>query len=283
MKLMLASATDGTNLKYPLLASPKIDGIRAVVLGWTVYSRNMKPIPNAHVQALFGRPELDGLDGELVVGAPYGNDVFRRTTSGVMAKEGAPDVTFFVFDRVGPGPYRERLASVEGLRFENVRVLAHKVIETEPELGRFEEHWLEQGYEGVMLRDPLGPYKHGRSTLREGLLLKLKRFSDAEATVLGWEEQMENTNEAIRNAAGRLERSSAKAGKVGKGVLGALRVHCLETGAEFHVGTGFTDEDRASLWAERESLEGRTIRYRFFAQGSKDKPRFPVFAGFRRD
>ena len=89
---MLAAKTDGKGLSYPLLASPKLDGVRALIINGIVMSRSFKPIPNAHVQELFGRPEYNGLDGELIVGAPTDKDVYRNTTSGVMSQAGEPDV-----------------------------------------------------------------------------------------------------------------------------------------------------------------------------------------------
>lgn len=64
------------------------------------------------------------------------------------------------------------------------------------ELAAYKEKCLSEGYEGVMVRDPAGPYKCGRSTEREGWLLKIKRFEDAEAEVLETYEGMSNYNEA---------------------------------------------------------------------------------------
>ena len=52
------------------------------------------------------------------------------------------------------------------------------------ELIDYEQGAVEDGYEGVMLRDPSAPYKYGRSTVRKGYLLKLKRFEDSEAEVI---------------------------------------------------------------------------------------------------
>ena len=43
---------------------------------------------------------------------------------------------------------------------------------------------------------PNAPYKQGRSTVREGYLLKVKTFLDDEATVVRFEERMHNGNEA---------------------------------------------------------------------------------------
>lgn len=64
------------------------------------------------------------------------------------------------------------------------------------ELAAYKEKCLSEGYEGVMVRDPAGPYKCGRSTVREGWLLKIKRFEDGEAEVLETYEGMSNYNEA---------------------------------------------------------------------------------------
>ena len=53
---------------------------------------------------------------------------------------------------------------------------------------------LDDGYEGLMLRAPDGPYKFGRSTVKENTLLKVKNFLDDEAEVIGFKEQTTNTN-----------------------------------------------------------------------------------------
>jgi len=145
----------------------------------------------------------------------------------------------------------------------------------------WEESYLAAGYEGVMLRHPDGPYKHGRSTAKEAWLLKVKRFVDAEAKVIGYSEAQHNANEAKRNELGQLERSSHKAGKVGKQTLGALMVKDLKTGVEFDIGTGFTESQRQLLWAQGDNLIGKVVKYKSQPTGVKDKPRFPVFLGFR--
>jgi len=134
-----------------------------------------------------------------------------------------------------------------------------------------------------MLRHQNGPYKHGRSTEREGWLLKLKRFDDSEAVILSAYELMHNANEATQNELGYTERSSHKAGMVGKGVLGGLSVRDVYSGVEFDIGTGFDQATREALWKQRDQLPEQVIKYKFFASGVKDKPRFPVFLGFRSD
>ena len=111
--------------------------------------------------------------------------------------------------------------------------------------------------------------------------MKLKRFADGEAVVVGWEELMHNANEATKDELERTKRSSHQANKIGRGTLGALLVRDLVTGVEFSIGTGFDDATRKELWARRGSLQGALISYIFFPTGSKDRPRFPSFRGIR--
>lgn len=134
------------------------------------------------------------------------------------------------------------------------------------------------GYEGLILRDPAGLYKQGRSTAREQGMVKVKMFEDSEAEILGHVMLMHNANEATTSEIGLTKRSSHKANKVETDKMGALNVRDIHTGVEFQIGTGFTDTERLSHW---EHHVGKIIKYKFFAGGVKDKPRFPVFLGFR--
>lgn len=287
MKPMLAAATSGTSLNYPLLASPKLDGVRCLIINGVATSRSLKAIPNAHVQKLFGRKQLDGLDGELIVGPPHGKDAYRNTMSGVMSEDGEPSVTFHVFDhyKVRAG-FEERLLAAYKVVADHgeklpLKMVRHATLKTAKALELYERVALAQGYEGVMLRDPEGPYKEGRSTEREGWLMKLKRFVDGEAVILGCVPLYENHNEAKRNALGQLERSSHKEGRKAVAKLGSLDVQDVKTGQVFGIGTGFTDADRLRLWRERNAIEGKIVKYKSQPVGVKDAPRFPVFLGFR--
>lgn len=264
---LLAAKADLSLVSFPVLASPKIDGVRALVKDGVVYARSGKPIPNRHVQELFG--QFHGYDGELVCGQATDPQLFRQTQSGVMAKAGTPDVTFYLFDdwRRGGVPYYEWLAGAvkaaeKGAIGRHVTLLRHYSLATLAALDTYESECLTQGFEGVMLRAPGGGYKNGRSTVKEGVLLKLKSFVDAEAVIVGLEEQLD------------------LAGKP-KGVLGALRVRDADSGIDFAIGTGFTGDERARFWRLGHKLLGVHARYRHFLVGAVSKPRFPVFAGLR--
>lgn len=191
----------------------------------------------------------------------------------------ADDVTFFTFDSCElEGDFATRLRSLED-RPPRVIVLPQTLVTSADQLAEYEEVQLREGYEGVVLRSPTGPYKHGRSTLREQYLLKLKRFTDAEARIINFEELLQNANTATSDERGYTKRSSHQENLIPMGVLGAFVV---SMGAiEFNIGTGFTARERRDLWLHRDGLIGRWIKFKHFAQGGKDKPRHPVFLGFR--
>lgn len=279
-KVMLASDADLTKLRFPLLASPKLDGIRAYVRDGLVLSRSNKPIPNKNVQRKFSG--LKNFDGELIVGEPTSKTVYRDTVSVVMSHDApAVDVQFFAFDHIAmlDCSYVRRRDELDVRGHNDVFEHEQQLIWDEFELQNYEEVCLNKGYEGLILRDPNGRYKCGRSTAREGLLLKLKRFVDAEATVVGFEERMHNGNEATTNELGRTKRSSHKENKTGRGDLGALVVEM--NGVRFNIGTGFLDSERAEIWANQEKYLGTLAKFKYFPIGVKDAPRHPVFLGWR--
>lgn len=289
MKPMLAAASNGEELTYPVLVSPKLDGVRAIIIDGVVMSRSLKPIPNKYVQSLFGNNRLNGFDGELIVGPPTAKDVFQKTQSSVMKHDGNPPAHFCVFDNFHDSSmfnhrHKSLCAAVKNLPrniSNNVSIVPHHMVNDVHELVKFESEFLKDGYEGLMVRSVDGPYKHGRSTVREGYLLKVKRFEDSEAVITGMSPLMHNNNEQIKNELGHSVRSSKKEGKVKTNMLGSLKVRDITTGVEFEIGTGFTEMDRIEFYATGKSMIGRVIKYKSQKVGVKDKPRFPVFLGFR--
>jgi DNA ligase-1 len=282
---MLASPADLDKINFPIYASPKLDGIRASVFKSKLLSRTLKEIPSRHIFNMFSKPEFEGLDGELIVGSPTSKTVYRDTVSGVMATDKTPAFKWFVFDffldQSCPFSARRHLveAKLDSLKHAHIQRVQHVVLENRADLDAYELAQIELGYEGIMLNDMHAGYKFGRATTKGGELLKVKRFEDSEAVVLGIVEEQHNGNEAETNELGRTKRSSAKEGKTGKGSMGTLHVRDWKTGVEFHVGTGFTAADRALMWAKPPI--GETVKYKFFPVGVKDKPRHPVFLGFR--
>lgn len=283
-KPMSAAKAELNQIIFPAYVAPKYDGIRAVVINGQVFSKNLKPIPNKHVQRLYGRPEYNGLDGELIVGDPWASDAFNKTSSGVMSIEGEPQVKFYVFDCFSEtGSFERRYHTLKRIckKLKGVVVAPQCLVENSAALEGYEREFVAMGYEGIMIRSPAGLYKSGRSTLREGYLLKSKRFEDSEAKIIGYKQQMHNTNEATIGELGQTKRSSKKAGMVLTNLLGTFLVKDLVSGVEFEVGTGFSQSDREIYWACKDDLIGKIIKYSFQPAGVKEKPRFPKFLGFR--
>lgn len=288
IKPMLASGISNIKgVRYPILGSLKLDGIRCLIHGGKPVSRTLKLIPNLFVQEILSDPSLEGLDGELIVGDMNDPKGFNKTTSGIMSRDGEPDFTFHVFDTLYHGslPYTERYKripeQIEGR--ERIKILDLKELFTEEDLLDYEGRAVLNGYEGVCLRDPNGPYKFGRSTEKEGYLLKMKRFEDDEAVIIGFEEALSNQNKAMFNIYGNIERSSHKENMIPKNTLGKIIVRSFNFTEEFGIGSGFDDAQRKHIWENKELYLHTIVKYKFQPHGVKDRPRLPIFLGFRKD
>ncbi len=290
--MLAGTVPDGHDIAFPVFASPKIDGIRAININGKLLSRSMKLIPNTVIRDILEQLLPPGADGEISYG-----DTFQDCTSMVMSKSKVPEkpFTFYWFDYVIISldtPYVERMRDMREAfdnmqhRIRNLEKIVTIIplfpvsIYVQNELDEFEQKCLDDGFEGVMVRSFDGPYKEGRSTLREGYLLKIKRFTDAEAVIIGFEEMLHNNNEATTDAFGNAKRSSHMANKSASGMLGSLIVKNAEN-TVFNVGSGLTAEQRRQFWDERDTLLGQLIKFKYVTVGVKRAPRHPVFIGFR--
>jgi DNA ligase 1 len=250
---MLASNVELESVIYPVYVTPKYDGIRCVIRGGKALSRQLKPIPNRHVQKMLkGCPE--NLDGELIC---HGK-TFNQIQSEIMREDGEPEFSFYVFDIVDTkAPYLDRMEKLEDMELPAVcKKVIPSEIKNEEELLEAEREAVEEfDFEGLMIRTGDGPYKYGRSTAKQGYLCKLKRFTDAEAEIIGYDELMHNNNEQTTDALGYAKRSQKKEGMIPAG--------------------------RQDYWNRKEEMIGKLVKYRFQESGAKDLPRFPTFLGIR--
>jgi DNA ligase-1 len=280
-KPLLAGKFDQSKAKFPYIATPKIDGIRFLMVDGVAVSRTFKPIRNNHIQNLLQTHLPDGIDGELTSG-----ETFQSSTSAVMSIEGTPDFKVWVFDYLDPNsedilPFYLRILNMPKLDAPfDYEVLNGITVKSLEEIANYEKICLEVGYEGVMLRDPMGTYKFGRSTVNDNILLKVKQFLDDEAELIEIQEKMSNQNPEEKDAFGHVKRSASLEGMVATGVAGTLIVKNKE-GQVFGVGSGLNDELREEIWSNKEKYIGKLVKYKYFPQGVKELPRHPVFLGFR--
>jgi len=277
-KPMLACSTipEIKDIKYPVYASPKMDGIRCLIVDGVPVSRSLKPIPNLFVQGALKALSLPNLDGELMLRGGDFNDV----QSAIMSVEGVPDFVYIVFDTYdNPGvPYGARLA--QGHKpFTRVEYVEDTYVTCPAQMKEVYDKYIADGYEGAIVRSPTGKYKFGRSTLKEGLMLKLKPFHDAEGIITGYTELLHNRNESTTNNLGASVRSSHNVNKVSADTLGALVVKYGEE--TFKIGTGFESYERDRLWHMRDKLVGLKVTFKYQELTKYGKPRFPVYKGLR--
>jgi DNA ligase-1 len=247
-------------------------------------SRTLKPIPNHSIQEWAAKhtATLHGMDGELIVGSPTSSTVYRDTNSFVMSYDKVGEFFFYHFDYWNQLDelYEDRMSIETPRSADNYRlVMKWRVYDKEHLLAK-EEHCLEKGYEGIIIRNPKGLYKYGRCTIKEANAFKLKRFEDDEAVIIGWEEEQHNGNTAEINELGRTKRSTSLSGLSGKESLGAF-ICKTRDGVEFKIGSGYDSADRKLFWKNKSDLLGHIVKYKHFPIGVKDKPRHPIFLGFR--
>lgn len=222
------------------LFQPKLQGERCVMANGKLYSSSWTEIEclprlTAVAQNLQAAiPNHCPLDGEL-----YNHEIsFQQIHSIVSRKKDNihPDhhlISFYAFDCMDDIPQMERLHYLGGISKYNLSGL--KLVPThmisKKEIPYYLDLAVETGYEGLILRNPLSPYR-GK---RQYFLQKMKPKQVSPALVLGYKE-----------GAGRLERH-----------IGALLVQI--DGVSFWVGSGsgFTDVTRKEMWAQRETLAGR--------------------------
>lgn len=270
VSVMLAEQHDESKYKmtFPKLVSPKLDGIRCYIENGVAYSRNGKAIRNTSIQAFFCDKEFDGMDGELMSGE-HDKMVFRRSTSTIMSESGGGDWHFHVFDlHCEPKlSFEERFKKlsdrISKLNSMKIKLVPHTSIESMDKLNEFEKEVLDHGFEGVMARNPKGLYKYGRATAKSQDLLKVKRFMDAEAVVVGLKQLIRKDGTAAD-------------------MLGSFDLKRPD-GLVFGCGSGFTEAERVSLWKRQKELIGKSVTYTYFDQGGYNAPRFPTFKGIRED
>lgn len=279
--------------RFPLFLQEKLDGLRCIVdENGIPHSASMKRFENEHLNEAFKawKDCMAGLDGELLVCDESGRTCHSTSSWANSFDHEVSNWIYVVYDiwTMGDKPYGERLNYLRTNRAaflpDNVSIIATHAAAGMSDVERFRDVVFDAGREGIIIRDPKGLYKEGRSGKR-GPILRIKKVDDMEARIVGYTELMRNENAPEKNELGLTKRSSAKAGKRPAGVLGAVIVEGELNGKKFtcKIGTGYTEEQRKELWAVRDSLAGRLAKFSYEPSGMKDKPRNPSFIALREE
>ena len=234
--------------------SEKLDGVRAYWDGERLWSRRGNPFqaPDWFVSDFPPQP----LDGELWLGRGHFAQLsgIVRTVRPVDADWRA--VRFMVFDLpLVDQTFDQRLPRLRELVSQAGSPYLALVEQQRPgnhqQLMARRDKMIAVGGEGLMLRRGASVYKAGRSDD----LLKVKRFDDAEAIVVG-----------ILPGKGKYQ-----------GMMGALRVR-LAGKREFRIGSGFSDDERADP-----PPPGSVVTFKYSGQTATGLPRFASFVRVRND
>jgi len=229
------------------LMSEKLDGVRARWDGHHLISRG------GHVFAapdwfIKGLPPF-ALDGELW--RKRGD--FENTVSIVRRKHphaGWDQITYQIFEVPDQsGGLLERLKVLRNYLSKQpntyIRIIEQKRCRGKAHLQSWLQQLLSQGAEGVVVRNPDTPYQTGRSANA----LKVKIYSDAECTIVGY-----------KPGKGKL-----------KGLPGALLCR-MDDGRIISIGSGLNQRLRISPPAV-----DQVITFKYYGLTKKGIPRYPVF------
>ena len=259
------------NVTYPAYVQPKLDGVRALAF-WDgdqieIMSRSGKSWRDiGSIEHIAGAladllPRYALYDGEINA---HG-ETFQQTTRLVKKyREGLSEqLVLHVYDVIDRDnleqPYHERLEALHALATQlpaghPIETVPTVTVATEEEVYEAQATFVQDGFEGAMVRLAGGIYQFGARSFE---LLKVKSFLDAEYPIVGH-----------------------KTG-VGKFDGAVIWVCQMPDGKTFDVVPRGTMEERRAWYAAAESHYGCMLNVRYFEVSEDGVPRFPVGAGIR--
>lgn len=182
----------GHRIEYPCFGSPKLDGVRCLAIRHPdrveLKSRGGKEYSVPHIQdQLFPIMKVgDVFDGEMYIHGKYLEEIVSAVKK---PNENTPKLEFIIFDVVKDETYEHRLITMQAFRrytlscvaAPNIDVIPFCEIQDESHMKQKHKEYVEEGYEGVMLRNYDGKYESGK---RSADLQKYKEFFDEEFKIV---------------------------------------------------------------------------------------------------
>jgi DNA ligase-1 len=275
------------DITYPMYSSPKLDGIRCLVINGELLSRNGKPIRNKELYSDFEKILAFSVAKHVVFDCEiYSHDLSFQEHQSIIMSYDAPTKGMFDLHCITHMDL-EDWNNYAPPCFNNIALtwLVHKLVpipqvfvETPEEAAVLHQQYLRAGYEGSILRNPKLGYKHGRTTRLENWAYKFKELIEYTGVITECipMSRLKPGVARTENAFGNLERTYRAEDYETVPILGAFRVK-LPSGVECNIGTwkGLTQVVRIKLWEERDSMIGKTIKFTGQHCGIKDVPRTP--------
>jgi DNA ligase-1 len=284
---------DLDSLKYPLIATFKIDGIRMVVTDGQLLSRSLKPIMNKAIKNRFNfLVEYSTEHGILFDGELYTPSLNFPELSGQVRgydNEIVDDLSFYCFDllcNAGMLSYKLRLelAKTHIQNLNNyIKFVPIKIVNNKKEIKNYFNKALSEGFEGLILRNPEGRYKFGKATINENIIFKMKPFQTFDAKIIGVEQATE-VRKGAEKKINELGYSVTSKKKNDRELIEKASAFIVKyKNKELKVTLAMTDEEKKEIWKNYKNYIGKTIEYKGMLIGVKDLPRHPVFIRFRPD
>lgn len=272
-------------LEYPVIAEPKLDGVRCVCIiddeGFpTFWSRDEKPFVNFEEL----EQEIKNLclesgtifDGEILAKSGSFDDTISRSRSH-RGKNKHIDYKYYIFDIPScefDSLWERKEFLQETIKGSNlITIIPYKYIENSGQLFEYHKKNCRYGWEGTMIKNPYANYHYGRNKDWK----KIKPFYTADLKIV-------SMSEGKGKAAGMMGRivvegriEDREALQEGQDPCEAfMHVRC-------EVGTGFTDELRKELWNNRDKYIGQMVEIQYQEVTKDNSLRFPSFKRFRSD
>lgn len=294
-------------INYPLLISNKIDGIRCILYKGEILSRSLKQIQNKQLReklkplANYTKEYNLILDGEI-----YSPELtFQEIISLVMSQDFESQksikkyghvvqipvhLKFHCFDAIKEDdfevPFKDRIKLVETVAMlfkEIIHPVTHYLLSNKTEVEKHFDIALDNGEEGLILRNPEGKYKCGRGTLKEGIIYKLKPYRSWDAQIVDVI-QATKVDPNAEKKINELNRSVTSKKKKDRILIEKASAFLVKyEGKDLKVVIAMIDEEKEEIWKNKEQYIGRYIEYKGMLVGAKDVPRHPVMERFRKD
>ena len=252
----------GKSIKFPCYTQRKYDGTRCVAIsGKGLFSRNKKRYPHLdHIVAEINKlPSTIILDGEL-----YSDTLTFQEIVGIVKRETLKEgdeekqlqIKLHVYDIINKAPYEERYANLQILfnkyKFQHLVLVKSDICESEEAIKELHARYVQEGYEGLMLRNKTGLYKNSRAVD----LQKYKEFFDGEFKIVAFKE--------------------------GEGLeAGCVIWICEAENGQFACRPRGTREERIELYSNGDKYVGKKLTVRYQEMTDSNVPRFPVGIAIR--